>query len=227
MLLDNKIMSYIQMAGLAQLAKLNDYWFKLDEPLDVAYQLGLPIDGQYRSAWAWFEELWGVIPPPNYIDKLTVKCTLMQQMFSDLLEGADEETVRRYARAYIMMLLSTELFGDKSSTRMHSRWLPYVARLEDMDNYNQGFAALSWLYRCLCHVVNKNVVKLAGPLQLLQSWIFRKFLGFRPDRFDAFHWLLASRWSDYQPTSSEKGSQVAHCRMQIYLLRPCDVSTNY
>ncbi|RYR07622.1 hypothetical protein Ahy_B05g075021 isoform B [Arachis hypogaea] len=141
-------------------------------------------------------------------------------MFSDLPEGADEETVRRYARAYIMMLLSTELFGGKSGTRMHIRWLPYVARLEDIDSYSWGSAARSWLYRCLCRVANKNVVKLAGPLQLLQSWIFRRFPGFRPDRFDAFHWLLASRWSDYQPTSSEKGPQVVHCRMRIDLLRP-------
>ncbi|RYR26125.1 hypothetical protein Ahy_B02g060284 [Arachis hypogaea] len=148
---------------------------------DVAYQLGLPIDGQYvsgclidfdwyieggRPAWAWFEELLAVMSPPNCIDKFTVNCTWMQRMFSDLPKGVDEETVRRYTRAYIMMLLSTQLFGDKSGTRMH--------------------------FRCLCRVANKNVVKLAGPQQLLQSWIFWRFLGFRPDEFDAFHWPLAS-----------------------------------
>ncbi|RYQ83357.1 hypothetical protein Ahy_B10g102000 [Arachis hypogaea] len=91
----------------------------------------------------------------------------MQETFSDLLEGADEETVRRYARAYIMMLLSTQLFGDKFGTCMHIRWLSYVASLEYMGRYSWGSTTLSWLYRCLCHMANKHVVKLTGPLQLL------------------------------------------------------------
>ncbi|RYR39631.1 hypothetical protein Ahy_A09g045197 [Arachis hypogaea] len=71
-----------------------------------------------------------------------------------------------------MILLSTQLFDDKSDTRMHIQWLPYVARLENMGGYSWGSAALSWLYRCLCRVANRNVVKLACPLHLLQSWIF-------------------------------------------------------
>ncbi|QHO07673.1 uncharacterized protein DS421_14g465800 [Arachis hypogaea] len=72
--LDDRIMSCLQMAGLSHLARLNDHWFRLDEPLvgafmerwrpkthtfhlpfgeytitlqDVAYQLELLIDNQY------------------------------------------------------------------------------------------------------------------------------------------------------------------------------------
>ncbi|RYR08930.1 hypothetical protein Ahy_B05g076826 [Arachis hypogaea] len=101
------------------------------------------------------------------INKFTVKCTWMQETFSHLLHDADEETIRRYTRAYIMMLLSTQLLGDKSGTCMHIRWLLYVARLEDIGRYNWGSTALSWLYQCLCRVTNRNVVKLAGALQLL------------------------------------------------------------
>ncbi|RYQ89677.1 hypothetical protein Ahy_B09g096198 isoform B [Arachis hypogaea] len=51
---------------------------------------------------------------------------------SELPQGVGEDIVRRYGRAYIMMLLSTQFFGDKSGTCLHIRWLPYVARLEDM-----------------------------------------------------------------------------------------------
>ncbi|XP_015939265.1 protein MAIN-LIKE 2-like [Arachis duranensis] len=154
---DDRYVSYLQMAGFYHLARLNDRWFRLDEPIvsvfvkrwrsethtfhmlfgectitlqDVAYQLGLPVDGRYvsgcltdfhlyiqggRPAWEWFQELL----------------------------GADEETLRRYARAYIMMLLGTQLFADKSSNRIHIRWLPYMARLEEMDGYNWGSAALA------------------------------------------------------------------------------------
>ncbi|RYR28353.1 hypothetical protein Ahy_B01g052466 [Arachis hypogaea] len=51
-------------------------------------------------------------------------------------EDADEETVCRYARAYIMMLLGTQLFADKSGNRIYIRWLPYVARLEELGTYS-------------------------------------------------------------------------------------------
>ncbi|RYR64324.1 hypothetical protein Ahy_A03g010455 isoform B [Arachis hypogaea] len=150
--LDDRIMQYLQMACLTHLASLNDHWFWLDEPLvsafierwrpnmhtfhlpfgeytitleDVAYQLGLLINGQYvsgcltdferyidggRLAWVWFEELLGVLLPPDCIDKFTIKCTWMQETFSDLFEGTDEET---------------------------------RARLEDMGKYNWGSTALS------------------------------------------------------------------------------------
>ncbi|RYQ90000.1 hypothetical protein Ahy_B09g096338 isoform B [Arachis hypogaea] len=205
------------MAGLYHLARLNDRWFRLDEPLDVAYQLGLPVDGRYvsgfltdfhvyidggRPAWQWFHELLGVLPLANQIQKFAVNCTWFQETFGECPEGADEETVRRFARAYIMMLL---------------------ARLEEMGSYNWGSAALAWLYRCMCRVANRHVVKLAGPLQLLQSWIFWRFPGFRPAGYDAFSWPLASRWSGYNPGISEKGPRVQMARLKIDLLQARDM----
>ncbi|RYR37860.1 hypothetical protein Ahy_A09g042772 [Arachis hypogaea] len=71
-----------------------------------------------------------------------------------------------------MMLLSTQLFGEKSGNRVHLRWLPYVAKVDEMGNYSWDSATLAWLYRSMCRVANRNVTNLAGPLQLLQSWIF-------------------------------------------------------
>ncbi|RYR16000.1 hypothetical protein Ahy_B04g072985 isoform A [Arachis hypogaea] len=124
-----------------------------------------------------------------------------------------------YARAYIMMLLGTQLFGDKSGTRIHIRWLPNVARLEDMGGYSWGSAALSWLYRCMCRMANRHVVKLAGPLQLLQSWIFWRFPGFKHAGYDTFGWPLASRWACHNPTASEKGPRVTSWRLMIDLLQ--------
>ncbi|RYQ86521.1 hypothetical protein Ahy_B10g106189 [Arachis hypogaea] len=110
-------------------------------------------------------------------------------------EEATEYAVRIYARAYIMMLLSTQLFMDKSANRVHLRWLLFVARLDDIGSYSWGAAALAWLYRCMCRVANRNVTNLAGPLQLLQSWIFWRFPTLRPPGFDAFSFPLASRYS--------------------------------
>ncbi|QHO12502.1 uncharacterized protein DS421_15g507480 [Arachis hypogaea] len=261
------------MAGLYHLVRLKDKWFRLDEPLvsafverwrpkthtfhmpfgectitlqDVAYQLGLSVDGRYvsgcltdfqiyiqggRPAWVWFQEFLGVIPPLNQVHKFAVNCTWFQETFGECPAGADEETVRRFARAYIMMLLGTQLFADKSGNRIHIRWLLYVARLEEMDTYSCGSAALAWLYRCMCRVANRHVVKLAGPLQLLQSWIFWRFPRFRPARYDTCSWPLASsyntdvrcRWSGYNPSGSEKGPRVQMWRLRIDMLQPRDM----
>ncbi|KAL4373518.1 hypothetical protein AHAS_Ahas05G0089800 [Arachis hypogaea] len=68
--------------------------------------------------------LLGVLPPADCIDKFTVKCTWMQEIFSNLPQDADEKTVKKYTRVYIIMLFSTQLFSDKSGTRTHIRWLP-------------------------------------------------------------------------------------------------------
>ncbi|RYQ84926.1 hypothetical protein Ahy_B10g104425 [Arachis hypogaea] len=160
---------------------------------DVVYQLELLIDGQYvsgcltdferqieggRPAWAWFEELLGVFPPANCIDKFTVNCTWMKETFSELSQGQ----------------MMRQLFHDKFGTRLYIHWLPYVARLEDMGWYSWWSAALSWLYQCICCVANRNVVKFVSPFQLLQSWIFWRFPGFWANGFDVFHRLLASRY---------------------------------
>ncbi|XP_016206830.1 serine/threonine-protein phosphatase 7 long form homolog [Arachis ipaensis] len=212
------------MAGLYHLTRLNDRWFWLDEPLvsvfverwhlethtfhmpfgectitlqDMAYQLGLPVDGRYvsgcltdfqiyiqggRPAWVWFQELLGVIPPPSQVQKFAVNCTWFQKTFGECPEGADEETVRRFA-----------------------------PRLEEMGTYSWGSAALAWLNRCMCRVVNRHVVKLAGPLQLLQSWIFWRFPRFRP-----------VRWSGYNPSGSDKGPRVQMWRLRIDMLQDRD-----
>ncbi|MED6171579.1 hypothetical protein PIB30_041966 [Stylosanthes scabra] len=78
---------------------------------DVEYQLGLPIDGEPvsgclskfqtlipdgagRPRWEWFG-----VPP----------------------DDASKEMITRHARAYIMKLLSTALFGDKTVARVHLR----------------------------------------------------------------------------------------------------------
>ncbi|RYR72977.1 hypothetical protein Ahy_A02g007216 [Arachis hypogaea] len=61
-----------------------------------------------------------------------------------------------------MMLLGTQLFADKCDNCIHIRWLSYVARLKDMGGYSWRSAALARLYRCMCWVANRHIVKLAG-----------------------------------------------------------------
>ncbi|RYR51018.1 hypothetical protein Ahy_A06g026078 isoform C [Arachis hypogaea] len=169
--LHDRTIPYLERAGLYHLARLNSHWFWLDEPL-----LGLPVDGEAvsgclgefetyieggRPAWEWFQDLFSELPPPNKVKQMTVHFTWFHERFSVLPPDANEETVRIYARAYIMMLLSTQLFGDKSANRVHIRWLPFVANLDEMGRYSWGSAALAWLYRCMCRVANRNVTNHA------------------------------------------------------------------
>ncbi|QHO34223.1 uncharacterized protein DS421_9g265120 [Arachis hypogaea] len=173
MMLNDRIIPYLQMAGLYQLARLNESWFRFDEPLVSAFiERWRPESHTFHMLFGEYTitlqmELLGVLPPANCIDKFTVKCIWFEETFSELPQGADDETVRRYARAYIVMLLSTQLFGDKSVTRLHIRWLPYVARLEDMSQYSwvplrchgytgactvwQTEMSSSWLVHCSCY----------------------------------------------------------------------------
>ncbi|QHO28580.1 uncharacterized protein DS421_7g217950 [Arachis hypogaea] len=263
--LHERIIPYLETAGLYHLARLNSQWFWVDEPLlsafierwrpethtfhmpfgectvtleGVAYQLGLPIDGEPvsgclsefenfmengRPAWVWFRELFGELPPQNKVKQMTVCYTWFHERFRVLPADATEDIVRIYTRAYIMMLLSSQLFADKNANRVHLRWLPYVASLDDLGRYSWGSAALAWLYRCLCRGTNRNVVNLAGPLQLLQSWIFWRFPCLRPSDFNRFGFPLASRWAQYLPRNDAVDQRVVGARLSLDRLRVHDI----
>ncbi|QHO41936.1 uncharacterized protein DS421_5g150080 [Arachis hypogaea] len=126
---------------------------------NVAYQLG-PIDGEHvsgcltefenlmkngRPAWVWFRELFGELPLQSKVKQMTVCYTWFHERFRVLPANASEETVRIYTRAYILMLLSSQLFVDKNANRVHLRWLPYLASLDELGRYSWGSTALTWL----------------------------------------------------------------------------------
>ncbi|KAL4373519.1 hypothetical protein AHAS_Ahas05G0089900 [Arachis hypogaea] len=219
--LHDRIIPYLERAGLYHLTRLNAHWFWLDEPLVSAFierwqhethTFHMPFG---EPAWEWFQELFGELPPPDKRKLYTVHFTWFHERFRVLPADDSEETMRIYARAYIMTLLSTQLFIDKSGNRVHFRWLPFVARLDDMDSYSWGLAALAWLYRCMCRMANRNVTILVGPLQLLQSWIFWRFPTLRPQGFNTFSFPLASRWATYLPTSDAKEQKIIQYRLAL------------
>ncbi|KAL4315937.1 hypothetical protein AHAS_Ahas15G0235000 [Arachis hypogaea] len=116
----DRIIPYLERDGLYHLARLNNRWFWLDEHMvsafierwrpkthtfympfgectvtlqDVAFQLGLPIDGRAvsgclaefenfmeggRPAWERFQDLFGELPPPNKVKQMTVQHDLVQ-----------------------------------------------------------------------------------------------------------------------------------------------------
>ncbi|RYR23627.1 hypothetical protein Ahy_B03g068825 [Arachis hypogaea] len=64
-----------------------------------------------------------LLTPTMYFEHATAAgyASGREETFRELPEGADEPTVRRYARAYIIMLLGTQLFADKFGNHIHIR----------------------------------------------------------------------------------------------------------
>ncbi|QHO08226.1 uncharacterized protein DS421_14g470710 [Arachis hypogaea] len=112
---------------------------------DVAYQLGLRIDG---------DPLLGVVPGPDDRQshtKWTVKLTWFQ----------NTERLMRYTRGYIMQLIGGMLFPDASDSQVHIRWLPL---LEDLKMCGR----LSWGRRCWLGCI----ARCAGPWSMASAiWV--------------------------------------------------------
>ncbi|RYR47061.1 hypothetical protein Ahy_A07g032973 [Arachis hypogaea] len=141
-----------------------------------------------------------------------------------------------------MILLSTQLFGDKFGTRMHIRWLSYVARLDDMGIYSWGSAALSWLYWCSCRVTNSHMVKLLFCLLTVHDDIREPFLfavhvdakqlvGCRVgsasrDTRDTTHGILES-WQIHRTTVHESQMYISSGEMLLDLLGSEDLDAKF
>ncbi|RYR29546.1 hypothetical protein Ahy_B01g053961 [Arachis hypogaea] len=70
----------------------------------------------------------------------------LEKEILDSPTDTNENTVKIYALAYIMMHLSTQLFINKLGNRVHIRWLPYVTNLDKLRKYSWSFTMLAWLY---------------------------------------------------------------------------------
>ncbi|XBI66792.1 hypothetical protein VPH35_046280 [Triticum aestivum] len=100
------------------------------------------------------EELLGVRPPYPMPDKNGskiggLKFTWLQQHFHKLPYGADEPTIERYARAYVMYVFGTMLFADSGGSSASWMFLPLLRDWDEAGRYTWGSAGLAFLYRQL------------------------------------------------------------------------------
>ena len=160
---------------------------------DVAYQLGLRVDGQAvsgctgswgryhgRDIWTICYDLFGTVPSLDERDGYSVFLSWFSTTFRDLQADAPAETVIRHTRAYIMMMLGGFLMADKSGAKVHLRWLPLLHDFEYFGSFSWGSAVLATLYRNLCRAVNMRVHDISGCLALLQSWAWFRIPALRP-----------------------------------------------
>ncbi|MED6134338.1 hypothetical protein PIB30_036191 [Stylosanthes scabra] len=95
-------------------------------------------EGRRRPRWDWFREMFGEPPDAPDADSCTVTFSWLRSRFGVLPSHPTDEMVLMHARAYIWMLLSICLFGDKIGARAHVRWLPYLLCIDDLGRYSWG-----------------------------------------------------------------------------------------
>ena len=106
---------------------------------DVAYQLGLCVNGQAvsgcKGSWARYHgqdiwimcyDLFGTVPSLDEWDGYSVFLSWFSTTFHDLKADAPVETVICHTRAYIIMMIEGFSMANKSRSRVHLRWLPLL-----------------------------------------------------------------------------------------------------
>ncbi|KAL9672731.1 hypothetical protein QQ045_028983 [Rhodiola kirilowii] len=78
------------------------------------------------------------------------KRTWFNDNMSMIPANADEEMLKRYARAYILQLLGLTLFSELNGSSVPLHFLPLLEDLDTVRHYSCGSAALTYLYSMLC-----------------------------------------------------------------------------
>ncbi|GFZ11322.1 hypothetical protein Acr_22g0007200 [Actinidia rufa] len=147
---------------------------------DVAILLGLPIDDApitHPQTFVTVQECqdicmhaFGVIPPAEDIDRGRLRMSWLRRTFDVLPEHADDVSVQRHARAYILRLIGGILFTDYSQTLVRVAYLPFLLDLDAAGACSWGSAVLAMLYRSMCRATKIGQRQIVGALLLLQIW---------------------------------------------------------
>ncbi|CAM8905255.1 unnamed protein product [Rhodiola kirilowii] len=116
---------------------------------DVSLLTGLPIDGKPVSGLGELEwepvclSLLGVVPDRPKYKSLGSK-TWFDEYLTHMPADADEEMLKKYARAYILCVLGLTLVADLSGDQVPLHYLPLLADLDNVRRYSRGSAILAY-----------------------------------------------------------------------------------
>ncbi|KAL7235678.1 hypothetical protein ACSBR1_019048 [Camellia fascicularis] len=123
----------------------------------------------------------------------------LSQTYGNLPIDADDVTVQRYARAFILQLLGGSIFAAKSGSMVQLMFLPLLEDFDAAGEYSWGSAALAWLYRELCRASCEHMHVISGFLILVQIWVWYRFPHIAPRRLlrqPIADGPLITRWRD-------------------------------
>ncbi|KAL9688361.1 hypothetical protein QQ045_032782 [Rhodiola kirilowii] len=126
---------------------------------NVALLTGLPIYGEPVSGLAEFEweplclSLLGVVPDRPKQKSMGSK-TWFDNYLNHMPADVDEETLRKYARAYILCLLGLTLMSDLYGNQVALHYLLLFTNLDNVRRYSWGSAVLAFEYSHVCKASN-------------------------------------------------------------------------
>ncbi|KAL9685786.1 hypothetical protein QQ045_023239 [Rhodiola kirilowii] len=124
---------------------------------DVSLLTGLLVDGEHVTGKSQmnFEEV----------------CVRLLGVYPECYDRApDEETLKKYAWAYLLNLIGSTLFSDKSGKTIPLYFLPLLEDLDRVRNYIWGSDVLACLYSNMCGACTIGHSHLAGVPLIIQFW---------------------------------------------------------
>ena len=140
---------------------------------DVANILGLRIQGPavtetcVFNVTEWCGELLGVTPPTDALRGFSISIRWFCDQLSTLAPDADEVTLERSARDFILALMGSFLFTDKKGVHVHLCFLPLLRDLKQTAACSWGGAVLASTYRELCRASLDRQRCIRGCITLL------------------------------------------------------------
>ncbi|KAL4304249.1 hypothetical protein GQ457_10G010980 [Hibiscus cannabinus] len=168
---------------------------------DVAYQLGLPVEGHAITGKAednWFllgQELLEVDPVD--LDGGRVLITWLDEHFTYLPNNASIQLKEQFARAHILRVIGGILMPNKSRNKVYHMWLRHLWVLSDVGKFSWGSAVLAFLFRELCKTTDPSKHVIGGCLLLLQSWVWFRISFIHPTLHQPTPYIfpLIRRWT--------------------------------
>ncbi|KAJ4757829.1 hypothetical protein LUZ62_068204 [Rhynchospora pubera] len=166
---------------------------------DVAYMLGLPIDGSpvkgdIQTEWSGeVLRLLGIEldgQARSYIRLHQLRKAISEQ--GPLTDDSGEDVITQYARAFILELFGCLLFPYSSKKYVRCYYLPLLEDLSGETRYSWGSAVLAFLYRQLDDSVLLSQGRwrktIGGANILLQLWCWTRFSIGRPTSIQYDKW---------------------------------------
>ncbi|KAL9682308.1 hypothetical protein QQ045_014103 [Rhodiola kirilowii] len=147
---------------------------------DVSLLTGLPVKGMPVTGKSQinFEEvcqrLLEVYPDCDSKSPAIAKRSWFKNHLRVIPADADEETLKKYARAYLLYLIGITLFSDKNGNTIPLCFLPLLEDLDRIRNYSWGSAVLACLYSNMCSACKIGHRGLAGAPLILQFWCWER-----------------------------------------------------
>ena len=148
---------------------------------DVAILLGLRIHGPAVTGTCAFDvaalcaELLGVIPPADAVRGVTISLRWLCLHLSTPPPDANDGTLERCVRGFILALIGSFLFADKKGVMVPICYLPLLRDLTHTATYSWGGAVLAHTYRELCRASLDRSRGISGCITLIQvcnNWVY-------------------------------------------------------